>query len=177
MYLITAYFDEKATRQLERYLNRIAEKTGNDFMAKHNVPPHLTITSIEARSERVLQEPFQLLQGQLSSGKIKFVSIGQLLPYVFYTTPVLNDYLQQLSRSVYDVFEKIPETNISKYYRPGSWLPHVTLGKTLTKEQMRGAFEGMQEYFQPFEAKIIALGLSKVNPHEDVVRFSLKNEQ
>ena len=67
----------------------------------------------------------------------------------------------------------IPETSISRYYQPGSWLPHVTLGKTLTKEQMQTAFAVMQDNFQPFTATITEIGLAKVNPHEDVVRFEL----
>jgi len=36
------------------------------------------------------------LKGKLISGKINFVSVGQLLPYVMYATPVLNEYLSEL---------------------------------------------------------------------------------
>ena len=67
----------------------------------------------------------------------------------------------------------IKETTISRYYKPGSWLPHVTLGKTLSKEQMRAAFAVMQDNFQPFEAIVTQIGLAKVNPHEDVERIVL----
>ena len=49
----------------------------------------------------------------------------------------------------------------------------MTLGKTLTKEQMQTAFAVMQDNFQPFTATITEIGLAKVNPHEDVVRFEL----
>ena len=147
MYLVSVYFDEKTNRILNRYIRIIAEKTGNTFMTEHNVPPHMTLSSIEARS--------------------------QLLPYVFFATPVLNDYLQVLTNQVYESTKDIPETSISRYYQPGSWLPHVTLGKTLTKEQMQTAFAVMQDNFQPFTATITEIGLAKVNPHEDVVRFEL----
>ena len=46
-------------------------------------------------------------------------------------------------------------------------------GETLTKEQMQTAFAVMQDNFQPFTATITEIGLAKVNPHEDVVRFEL----
>ena len=101
------------------------------------------------------------------------MSVGQLLPYVIYATPVVNEYLLDISKNVYEIYKDVPETTISRYYRPLSWLPHVTLGKTLDKEQMRSAFEVLQESFSPFEATVTEIGLAKVNPHEDVEKFKL----
>lgn len=194
MYLITAYFDEQANKKLQNYMDVIASGTGNTFMTDHKVPPHMTLSAIEARSAEVLLPAFEELGNigkgglediisdeynaecktsnygkvKLKSGYVQFVSIGQLLPYVFYATPVLNEYLQDLSGQIYNAMKDIPETTISKLYRPGNWLPHVTLAKTLGKEQMQQAFQMMQERFVPFEAKIVRVGLSRVNPHEDV---------
>jgi hypothetical protein len=133
----------------------------------------MTISSIEARSVEVLIEPFLQLHGKIRSGKIMIASVGQLLPYVFYAAPVWNEYLSTISGRIYQQFREIPETAISKYYQPGSWLPHVTLAKTLTKEQMQRALQVMQEQFQVFEATVTEIGLAKVNPHEDVERFIL----
>ena len=73
--------------------------------------------------------------------------------------------------------KSIPESTVSRYYKPMSWLPHITLGKTLTKEQMQMAFSVMQESFAPFEATITEIGLARVNPHSDVVRWELKQQQ
>ena len=173
MYLISVYFDEHSNKILQRYIDQIAHKSGNHFMTEHNVPPHMTISSIEARGVGILQPAFESLRGTLKQGEIQFVSVGQLLPYVLYTTPVMNAYLLKLSECIYGAFNEMPETSISRYYRPLSWLPHVTLGKTLDKEQMQKAFAVMQESFAPFSAKVVEIGLAKVNPHEDIVRFML----
>ena len=43
MYLISAYFDEHTTRQLQRFIDAVAQNTGNTYMIDNNVPPHLTI--------------------------------------------------------------------------------------------------------------------------------------
>ena len=174
MYLISVYFDEKTNKILQRYIDKIADRTGNRFMTENKVPPHMTISSIEAKSVDVLIPSFEAVAGKLKAGEIQFVSTGQLLPYVFYVTPVLNDYLNDLSRMVYDEFSTIPETKISRYYMPGSWLAHVTLAKTLEKEQMRTALEVMQEDFSPFTAGVVKAGLSKVNPHDDVRSVMLR---
>lgn len=177
MYLVSVYFDKTAEHILQRYINKIAEKTGNSFMTDNNVPPHMTISAIEARSENALLGAMDNLRNSLFNGTISIVSVGQLLPYVFYATPVLNGYLQDLSEKVFDEVKSILECAVSRYYKPMSWLPHITLGKTLTKEQMQMAFSVMQESFVPFEAAITEIGLARVNPHSDVVRWKLKQQQ
>jgi len=173
MYLISAYFDEQSNKILNRYISTIAAKTGNTFMIDNKVPPHLTISSIEAKNVTVLIPTFENAVKTLKCGQIQFVSVGQLLPYVMYVTPVLNDYLQTMQETFYKNMKDIEETTVSKYYRPYSWLPHVTLGKKLDKEQLLTAFEIMRESFAPFTARIEEIGLAKVNPHEDVIRYKL----
>ena len=144
MYLISIYFDEKTNKILQRYIDRIAEKSGNYFMIENKVPPHMTIASIEARNVNVLKPAFEDLNGKLCAGNMKVVSIGQLFPYVLYATPVMNQKLFDLSGEIYKAFCDIPETTLSEYYKPFSWLPHITLGKTLDKVQMQKAFQTMQ---------------------------------
>ena len=43
MYLISIYFDEKTNKILQRYIDRIAEKSGNSFMIENKVPPHIIL--------------------------------------------------------------------------------------------------------------------------------------
>ena len=176
MYLITACFDEKTNKSLQRWMDQVASASGNHFMADHKVPPHLTITSFESRAEREPQliELTRQLSDRLCTGDIQFVSIGALLPYVLYATPVLNQYLQVLQNQVSESFSDLDEVRISRFYQLYQWLPHVTLGKTLDKEQMQLAFGAMQSRFAPFEGRIVELGLAKVNPHEDLIRIHLK---
>lgn len=174
MYLISVYFDDKSNKQLQRYCKLIAEKTGNTFMTEHKVPPHMTIAAIEARNVELLCPAFESLNGRTGLGQIQFVSIGLFLPYVMYVTPVLNAYLFDLQKSIYETIRDIPETTVGRFYQPHSWLPHVTLGKMLDKQQMLTACKVMQEQFVPFTADITEIGLATVNPHRDVRRFSLR---
>ena len=46
MYLISIYFDEKTDKKIRNLINHVAQKTGNDFMQEHHVPPHITVTGI-----------------------------------------------------------------------------------------------------------------------------------
>ena len=143
-------------------------------MTDNQVPPHMTISSIEARNVDLLIPHVEKLQEKLHQGRIQFVSVGMLFPYVIYVTPVLNEYLQQLSQQIYDVIPQDDEITVSKYYKPMQWLPHITLGKKLTKEQMQTAFCIMQDGFAPFEGRITSIGLAKTNPHTDVLKINLR---
>jgi len=167
MYLISAYFDSNTNKILQKYIDNIAAASGNQFMVDNNVPPHLTLSAIEAKSVDVLVPAFENLRGRIKAGEIEIVTIGQIMPKVIYAAPYLNSYLNELSKSIYSTFADISETTISKYYKPLSWLPHITLGKTLTISQMQEAFKVTQD-FKPFTGQIVRVGLAKVNPHEDV---------
>ena len=182
MYLISAYFDENTNKILKHLQQRIADKTGNDFMIRNNVMPHLTISAIEARNvdvlipafEKVCRERLQPLdeKGVVNiNNTINIVSVGQLFPRVIYAAPVLNEYMMNLSISIYNEFATIPETNISKFYQPYSWMPHITLGKCLDKEQMRQAV--LQDLFMPIDGQIAKIGLSTVNPYREVLSVEL----
>ena len=94
--------------------------------------------------------------------------------YVLYVTPVLNLYLEDMIEQVHDMVKNIPEVRMSRYYQPMQWLPHITLGKKLSKEQMQEAFAVMQEQFVPMEVTVSEIGLAKTNPHQDLVRIRIK---
>jgi len=120
MYLISVYFDTTTTKRLQSLICQIAAVSGNTYMTQNHVPPHLTLSAVEARNVEVLLPPIQALEGKLSSGKVQFVSVGQLLPYVLFLAPVLNSYLMDLAQQVYNAISPIADTKISKYYRPFS---------------------------------------------------------
>ena len=96
MYLISAYFDEKTKRVLQGYIAKVAKATGNDFMVANLVPPHLTLSAIEARSVDVLVPAFEKLGTQISMGDISLITAGQLMQKVLYISPYLNEYLHNL---------------------------------------------------------------------------------
>lgn len=177
MYLISAYFDEATNKIIQRYVEKISQKTGNTFMTENKVPPHMTISSVEARNGELLIPYVAQLEEQLFQGEIQFVSVGMFFPYVMFLSPVLNAYLQGLSEKVYQVVSQTPEVSVSRFYQPMQWMPHITLGKKLNKEQMKIAFEVMQEGFATFSGTVTSLGLAKTNPHEDLWRIPLKRDK
>ena len=173
MYLVSAYFDESSERWLAKLTRRVAEQTGNLFMTEHQVPPHITLAAFETREPEDILYAFRDFSTARGGFNLQIVSPGALLPYVIYTTPVLNEELLKLHLEVNVFLERFPDTKVNQFYKPYSWLPHITMGKTLDEEQMHQAFRVLQKYFVPFEAKVCRIGFSKTNPHEDLAVYSL----
>ena len=100
-----------------------------------------------------------------------FSTIG-LLPSA--DAAVYSEYLHNMCKAVCAVLEHVDKTVIRKNYQPFNWLPHVTIGKTLSKEQQLAAFEELQKSFGPLKASVMKIGLSKTNPYSDIFLHEMK---
>ena len=58
-----------------RYVNQIADRTGNTYLTDNCVPPHMTISAIEAKSVDVLIPAFKELKGRIKKGRIQLPAI------------------------------------------------------------------------------------------------------
>lgn len=173
MYLVSIYFDEKTKRRIQAYINAVAKATGNDFMVAGKVPPHITISAFETREvEKVIPSLEKCFIG-MQSGTVQWASVGVFLPYVIYAAPVLNEYLHGMSKEIYTCLDSLGEVSVSKHYRPLQWMPHTTIGKKLSHEEMRIAFEVLQNQFGMFQGRAVRIGLAKTNPYEDILLCEL----
>lgn len=192
MYLISIYFDEQTSASLEKIIKRVAEATGNTFMLDNQVPPHITVAAVETRREDELLDCINQLvcesrnddervlttrdmsQSTLRSGELQLVSVGAFFPQVLFVQPVLNEYLYNLSVKLSEKLSAIEETIVSPYYQPFGWLPHCTIAKQLTQEQMVEAFKVLQQHFVPMEGRVTRIGVARTNPHRDIKVWEFK---
>ena len=93
---------------------------------------------------------------------------------MIFLIPVLNEYLHEMSVIVNDELSNTNGIKISPYYRPFQWLPHTTIAKKLSKEEMQIAFEVLQNSFGMFEGEVVKIGLAKPNPHRDIATWELR---
>ena len=173
MYLVSIYFDEKTTSRMQGYITQVAKRSGNPFMIEKNVPPHLTISAFETRSEDQVISLFEETRDMFQSGEIIWCSVGAFFPNVLYLSPVLNTYLQELSEKVYKELLKTADVKVHECYRPMQWVPHATIGKKLSKEEMLAAFQVLQEQFGVFSSRVVRIGFAKTNPYEELWNFEL----
>ncbi|MBE5888847.1 MAG: 2'-5' RNA ligase family protein [Lachnospiraceae bacterium] len=192
MYLISIYFDEQTSASLEKLIKRVAEATDNTFMLDNQVPPHITVAAVETRREDELLDCINQLvcesrnddervlatrdmsKSAMRSGELQWVSVGAFFPQVLFVQPVLNEYLHNLSVVLSEKLSEIEETIVSPYYQPFGWLPHCTIAKQLTKEQMVEAFKVLQQHFVPMEGRVTRIGVARTNPHRDIKVWEFK---
>lgn len=174
MYLVSVYFDEQTDKKIRNLINHVGEKTGNSFMVDNHVPPHITVAAIETRHENEAIESLEQIAGELEKGIIQWVSVGTFFTQVIFIQPVLNEYLHNLLVNICDNLTKIPDTIISPFYQPFSWLPHCTICKQMSKEQMNEAYQVLQNKFTPFKGEVVKIGIAKTNPHRDIKVWKLK---
>ena len=161
---------------MQRYIDLVAEKSGNSFMVKECVPPHLTVSAFETLDEEGAMSVLERIAKRLKQGDVIWASVGQFFPYVIFMQPVLNSYLHHISQVVYEELEK-EDVKISPFYQPFGWIPHATVGKTLSQEEMRKALEVMQTHFGVFDSQVVRIGLAKTNPHRDIKTITLNTEE
>lgn len=173
MYLVSIYFDEETNKTINRYIQQVAKQTGNTFMLDGHVPPHITISAFESLEQEAVLQVLEQSVKRIRGGELQWVSVGTFLPQVIFLQPVLNRYLHQLQEQVYETIQALGHSKISTMYQPFQWIPHTTIGKTLTREQMQAAFEVLQNSFAPFEGQVIKIGLAKTNPYTEIKNWNL----
>jgi 2'-5' RNA ligase len=101
------------------------------------------------------------------------VSVGAFQTSSIFISAVYNEYLHEMCKSVCHALENVDNTVIRRKYQPFHWLPHVTVGKTLSREQQLAAFEELQHSFGQLEASVVKIGLSKTNPYMDICTWKM----
>ena len=175
MYLISIYFDSITDQKIREIIGQIAKNSQNKAMLDGNIPPHITISAFESRQE--LQKEKQiisLLDAPFSKLESHPLSVGAFFPHVIYLAPVLNSYLHNISLTVSQHLQTIENLSIRPYYQPFQWLPHTTVAKNLSAQEMLRAFETLQKSFGMFSGKVTKIGLSKTNPYHDIRIWELK---
>ena len=174
MYLISVYFDKKTEHRIQSYINDVAKESGNAFMIDNNVPPHITISAFETLEEKCVVEVLSNAISHIERNKIEWVTVGTF-PAVIFIQPVLNEYLHSLSSVIYESIVNIPDTKMSKYYKPFCWLPHATIAKQLSGDEMRKAFDELQKSFGVFEGEVVRIELAKKKPYRVIASWELSN--
>ncbi len=174
MYLISLYFDEKTNRKICSLMDCVAEKSGNTDMIGKHVPPHITLTAFESRErEDVLVDCLDVALHGLKAADIYWVSVAAFFPQVIYLVPVLNESLHTFSDTVARALESCDDTKIQECYKPFGWLPHTTVGRRLSPDQMQQAFEALQTAFVPFEGRVVRIGFSTGSPKREITYWDL----
>ena len=168
MYLVSLYFDDNTMKKIQGYINKVANSSGNNFMVDNSVPPHITIAGFNSSNENEVIDVLDKSIKNIEVGEIIFSSIGIFKSSVIYLAPVLNEYLHNLSLEINKGLSEVENIEMNKFYVPFNWMPHVTIGKKLNREELFLGLDQLEKSFSIFSGKITKISLSKTNPYQDV---------
>ena len=174
-YAVSLHFSREVNEIIFNTMSSIAELTGNDFMIKNKVPPHVTIGAFHGTKEnekRLIKivEDFSITQ---KSGTVKFSEIGNFNNKVLFLKPVKDDFLSTINNELHKII--LPEFKAGEngYYVPEIWFPHTTLATGLTQTQFSKALELAKKITLPLEAKISDIGFYQCSPFLELNRFPI----
>ena len=158
---------------MQSYINQVANLVGNTFMLDGKITPHITLLGFQGKNEDEIIKVMDKCVGNIEAGNIYFASIGEFKGQVIYAQPILNEYLHNLSRKVYSVYEDVEGITFNTFYKPFSWIPHMSIGKHLDDNQIVDGFKYLAKNFVPMEAQVVRIGIAKTNPHRDIKVYNL----
>lgn len=173
MYLISLYFDNKTNKKIQILIDKVAEESGNKYMIEGKVPPHITISAFETEKEEKVVKSMDLKLKDIKEGELQWVATGVFNSQVIFLSVVLNEYLHNLSLAIYEGLEESGNVAVSKFYKPLQWLPHTTIGKKLSQDEILAAFKVLQRDFSMFSGRVTRIGLSKTKPYEEIKEWHL----
>ena len=127
-YAVTLPLDDTAASHVERMWRVLADETGDDAVRLDYVP-HVTLAILPdpAPREAIEEATFKVVErwGALSTA-LTGVGVFPGAPPVIWMVPVVTESLLARHASLHEVLAPF---FVHPHYRPGAWVPHVTLSE------------------------------------------------
>ena len=174
-YAVSLHFTQDVNEIIFNTMSSIASLTGNDFMIKNKVPPHVTIGAFHGTKEtedkliRIVKE----FSKQQPSGAVRFTELGNFNQKVLFLKPEKDVFLSTINDELHKIILPEFEAGENGYYVPEIWFPHTTLATGLNQTLFSKALELAEKINLPLEAKISNIGFYQCSPFLELNRFPL----
>lgn len=169
-YAIVVYFNESIEKKLNSLILEVAEKSGNNYMIEHSIPPHITLSLFHKENddkEQILSI-FDRNDLGLKNGTVFLASIGIFNPSVLFIAPIVNDYLIEIHSRVNSLLKNIIDIQFDKNYLHNQWVPHISIAVKLNDIELIKAFEASKNKFTVMEVEIDRIALAECNPYNEI---------
>ena len=174
-YAVSLHFTQDVNEIIFNTMSSIASLTGNDFMIKNKVPPHVTIGAFHGTKEtedkliRIVKE----FSKQQPSGAVRFTELGNFNQKVLFLKPEKDVFLSTINVELHKIILPEFEAGENGYYVPEIWFPHTTLATGLNQTLFSKALELAEKIKLPLEAKIDNIGFYQCSPFLELNRIPL----
>lgn len=129
--------------------------------------PHLSLAIYDELNTEAYAVRLRAFADTLEPFSLRLAGLGVFAAatHVLYAAPVVTSEVLALHRRFHDSFT-LPGAVCHEHYRPGAWVPHVTLALNLSAPQLHVALAIATSKWAPFAGEIDAIRLIRYWPVE-----------
>jgi len=172
-FAVTLRLDATSAAGVEAVIAALAERGVSNSARRLGYEPHLTLAVCDDKAEQaaVVQAAQKMAASWLAVRPVcAALSIFADPPIALFlvVTPSVA-----LLRQHAELCDALPQDHLHEYYRPGLWLPHVTLADDLPPARVAAAMAAAQPAFRPFTAGFAQLDVVRFRPVKVVWQAAL----
>jgi 2'-5' RNA ligase len=159
--------DAGAARVAVEAMQHLERTSGLETPRALGVPPHLSLAVWETVEPAELRPRLDAIARELTPPLLRLGSLGLFggASAVLFLAPVPSAELLDFHAAFHRAFADL-DPQCWPYYRPGRWVPHVTLAAGLDASAVGTAAAAVAPGWSPIEAQVAALGLIRFRPVE-----------
>ncbi|WP_371802187.1 2'-5' RNA ligase family protein [Candidatus Lokiarchaeum ossiferum] len=177
---ILLLFDENSSSILKKIYLKYQEHNLCDFMAKENIPAHITLAANDVIDFDLVSASIPQALSLFNPFKIRFASIGYFpATKIMFLNPKESEDLRLIQSLIQDIItDSLPDSISEGLYSSTVWIPHCTLANQIKSQKVSQIIDITQEMLdlqpdKPFIATVSAIALFKYPDFEIIKKWSL----
>ena len=163
-FAVTLPLDAAASAQVELVCSALAQRGISNSARRLGYPPHVTLAVYEDNAEQA--GPLEAARRTAATWRRLRVSCPALgaFPDPPATLFLIATPSEALLRMQVALCQALPQEHLHPHYRPGLWLPHVTVADDLPIARIPAAMAAAGAAFQPVTAMLDQVELVRFRP-------------
>jgi 2'-5' RNA ligase len=173
-FAIELLFDPKTDKSVRRIGERLEKIRIPTILSGEGASPHVTLAVFDKYSRNRIPPLLNHLARRFSPIPFSFSSLGSFpgAERALFLSPVMTPELLKLHSQLHGSIKHLTKGALS-YYKPGSWVPHCTLGLGLSKADLTKAFNFLQKTPYSLRGLYNRLALAEYHPVKEIYSVPL----
>ena len=174
-YAVSLHPAKEAEEAITSAVKSLAEVTGDSFILKSQIPPHLTLGAFHGTKEKEARL-IQLLEDfakEQMPGAIQYNSIGTFKQRVIFLQAQKDSFLTKINSELHTLLLKEFQQAENGYYLPQVWVPHTALATRVNQNRFAQALKKAEEIKLPLETQAKEISLYRCYPFTELKRIPL----
>lgn len=163
-FAVTLRLDAAAAMQVETLWSALAERGISDSARRLAYSPHVTLAVDEEKAgQMALADAVQRAAAKWRRVRVICPALGVFPgpPAVLFLIATPTEALLRMQAAL---CEALPQEHLHPHYRPGTWLPHVTVADDLPPMRVPAAMAAAGAVFRPVTATLEQVDLVRFRP-------------